>query len=199
MFRKTLVLLLSAGLLAGIVGAGSALFTDSDPIDANAFSAGSVILATDPTTALVTYSNMAPGDVDIAPVVVSNNGSLALRYAVTSVTTDADNKHLDAQLDLTVALVTTVACSAETFDVVVEPAYTPTIVYATGDLGDVEPGIDIIGDPTTGADAGDRTLTPTSEETLCFKVVLPLGSGDAYQAATTTATFTFASEQTANN
>jgi hypothetical protein len=57
----------------------------------------------------------------------------------------------------------------------------------------------MIGDPTQGGQAGDRTLAAGSSETLCFKASLSLGTTNAYQGATSTYTFTFAAEQTANN
>ena len=53
--------------------------------------------------------------------------------------------------------------------------------------------------PTQGAQAGDRTLAGLANEVLCFRVSLPLGTGDALQGGTSAATFTFAAEQTANN
>ena len=55
------------------------------------------------------------------------------------------------------------------------------------------------GNPAAGAQAGDRTLAAAANETLCFRVTLPSGTGNAYQSATTTTTFTFDAEQTANN
>ena len=56
-----------------------------------------------------------------------------------------------------------------------------------------------IGNPASGADAGDRVIAAASSETLCFRLTLPIGTGNAYQGATTTTTFTFDAEQTANN
>jgi hypothetical protein len=55
------------------------------------------------------------------------------------------------------------------------------------------------GDPTAGAQAGDRTLAGAASEVLCFAATLPSATGNAFQGATTTATFTFSAEQTANN
>jgi hypothetical protein len=55
------------------------------------------------------------------------------------------------------------------------------------------------GDVTQGTQAGDRTLNASTSENLCFAWDLPIGTGNAYQGATTTATFTFYAEQTANN
>ena len=69
-------------------------------------SAGSVDISTAPTTALVTFSGMMPGDAVTDDVVVSNAGSLHLRYAITSSATrtptaalrslTSDDKTIDA-------------------------------------------------------------------------------------------------------
>ena len=83
-----------------------ALFTDSDSVAANTFSTGTVVLSTSPTSAVVTFSTMAPGDQVTASLTVTNGRTLAFRYAVTSSTTA---NTLAAQLDLTIKVgVTTV-------------------------------------------------------------------------------------------
>jgi spore coat-associated protein N len=192
--QRNRILLTVAGLItvATIAGgaASLALFTSTTTVSNNAFTAGTVILTTDhPSTAIVSFSNMAPGDVTTAPLLVSNTGSLALRYAVSSVATNVDTKGLKDQLVLTVKTGVT-TCTNAGF------ATDGTSVYS-GDL-DSSAG-KLIGDSTTGADAGDRALVATTGETLCFHVSLPLATGDAFQASSTTATFTFSAEQTANN
>ena len=78
-------------------------------------------------------------------------------------------------------------------------AATGTILYRPAPLGDVAPGINLIGNPNTGAQTGDRTLAVGAGETLCFSVGLPANSSATYQGAATTATFEFAAEQTRNN
>ncbi|MHB1131512.1 MAG: TasA family protein [Chloroflexota bacterium] len=191
-FHATLSLLLGAGLMASIVGAGSALFTDSADVGGNAFTAGTVILSTNPATTLVTFENMAAGDVVRAPITVSNDGSLDLRYAVTSAADNLDTLGLAAQLSLTVKTGVTLCTDATGF------AADGTVVYGPEDLGSVA-GTAIIGDPTAGDDTGDRTLAAAATEVLCFQVQLPQDSNDTYQGATTTATLTFAAEQTTNN
>ena len=55
-----------------------------------------------------------------------------------------------------------------------------------------------MGDATQGADAGDRVLTASANETLCFRVELPLASTGP-EGTSSTATFTFDAEQTVNN
>ncbi len=190
--RKGTLLTLGAALTVASIGVGAvslALFTSTATVPANTFSTGSVIISTNPTTALVTFSAMAPGDQVTAPITVSNDGTLVLRYAISSVATNADAKGLKDQLVLTVkSSVTT--CTTAAY------AASGTIVY-TGDL-DAAAG-KLVGDVATGADIGDRTLAAAANEVLCFNVSLPSATGNAFQGASSTATFTFAAEQTKNN
>ncbi len=167
-----------------------AVFTDSQAVGSNAFNTGTIDISTSPTSALVTFSNMAPGDSVTNPVVVSNAGTLPLRYAISSSATNADAKGLKDQLVLTVKTidVTTPASPCNDFD--------GTQLY-TGDL-DSTAG-KLVGDSAQGQDTGDRTLNASASETLCFRVSLPLATGNAYQNAATTATFTWDAEQTTNN
>jgi spore coat-associated protein N len=183
------VVALLAVVLTVTLGA-IAVFTDSVSVGANTFTTGTIDLTTNPTTALVTYSNMAPGDAVTNSIVVTNNGSLDLRYAISSVATNTDSKALKDQLVLTIKTidVTTPGTPCDNFD--------GTQQY-TGDL-DSTAG-KLVGDAAQGAQAGDRSLVAAAAETLCFRVSLPIGTGDTFQNATTTATFTFAAEQTKNN
>jgi predicted ribosomally synthesized peptide with SipW-like signal peptide len=191
--RKHLSRILFVLLLVGVVGASlgvasNAIWTDSEDVDANTFSTGTIDISTNPTTALVTYSDMAPGDTTGGQTLtVTNAGSMDLRYAVTMTADNTDGKGLYAELDLTIREEGT-DCS--TFDGAV--LYGPASPFLlTGNL---------IGDPTQGADTGDRTLTTASpSEVLCFKVDLPIDAPDSVQGASTTAVFTFAAEQTASN
>lgn len=190
--RKLAATVLVLAAFAAFVSLGTlAVFTDSQDVDANTFTTGTIDISTAPTTALVTFSNMAPGDQVTDDIVVTNAGTLALRYAVTSVATNPDAKGLKDQLVMTVKTidVTTPATPCSDFD--------GTGLYS-GDLDDAAGG-KIVGDVAQGAQAGDRTLNAAANETLCFRVALPLGTGNAFQNATTTATFTFAAEQTTNN
>jgi hypothetical protein len=190
--RKRIALTLGAVLTVASIGVGAmslALFTSTATVPANTFSTGSVIISTSPTTALVTFANMAPGDVVTAPITVSNDGTLNLRYAISSVSTNADTKGLKDQLVLTIKSGVT-TCTDAAY------AATGTGIY-TGDL-DSSAG-KLVGDALAGADSGDRTLAASANEVLCFHVSLPGSTGDAFQLATTTATFTFAAEQTKNN
>lgn len=176
-------------LTTGAVGAFAtteslALFTDQETNAANTFTAGTVDISQSPTSALVTYSNMAPGDSTVQALVLTNAGSLELRYAISTSATNGDSLNLRDQLQLTIRTKTSSACSAEDGTVLYGPA-----ALASG----------AIGDATAGSHSGDRTLAASASETLCFKVQLPLTSANSYQGATTTATFTIAAEQTRNN
>lgn len=189
--RKIYALLLVVGVLAAApMAISQAVFTDSQAVDANTFSTGTIDLSTSPTSALVTYSAMAPGDKTTQSLVVSNAGTLGLRYAISGSATDADAKALKDQLSLIVKTidVTTPASPCDNFD--------GTQLYS----GDVDSTAGkLVGDSTAGSQTGDRTLAASGSETLCFRVELPSASGNAYQDASTTATFTFDAEQTANN
>ena len=57
----------------------------------------------------------------------------------------------------------------------------------------------MIGDPSQGAQAGDRTLAASANEVLCVQVALPSATGNAFQSAATTGTLTFDAEQVASN
>ena len=189
------ILLALAGLVAlAAVGTGAgvvslALFTSTASVPGNTFTTGTVTIGTAPASTLITFLAMAPGDQVTAPITVTNGGSLDLRYAVSAVATNVDGKDLKDQLVLTiksgVATCTDAGWGA-----------TGAVLY-TGDL-DASTGR-LIGDSATGADPGDRNLLAGANEVLCFNVTLPLSTGPAYQAATTTATFTFDAEQTKNN
>jgi len=195
--RRRIVAMLLVALTAGTIGATSfslAIFTSTATVGSNAFTTGTIILGVAPASAIFTSANMMPGDAVPAgvpgqAVTVSNTGTGALRYAISGLSTDADGKHLNTQLliivrqpDGNAGSSCTLMTGNSLFNAVVPTA-----------------GLNMVGDPTQGNQAGDRTLAAGTSETLCFKASLPIGTGNAYQAATSTYTFTFQAEQTANN
>lgn len=189
MLNKLLILAIGIAIVGGIIGSrGLAVFTSTASVGSNTFSTGSVSLTTAPTTALVTLTAMAPGDQVTAPITVTNAGTLDLRYAITSTTTETT---LAAQLSLTIKSGVT-TCSNAAFGA------SGTVIYGPGILGTTG-GTNVVGNPTQGAQAGDRTLTAGTNEILCFNVSLPLASGNTFQGLTDTATFAFDGEQTKNN
>ncbi len=193
MFKYVVAGILAIGVLsAGVRLATQALFTDTVSVGANTFTTGTVDIATTPATALVTFSDMAPGDKITAAIEVSNDGTLELRYAVES-TTDEDV--LAAQLDMTVRgpAAASTGCDDSGFG-----TFGTGVMYGAGDLGSTA-GINLIGDPAQGAQANDRTLASLASEFLCFQVELPLATGNSFQGLTSTAIVAFISEQTVNN
>jgi predicted ribosomally synthesized peptide with SipW-like signal peptide len=189
--RKLALTVLVLFALAAFLTAGTmALFTDAQTVPGNGFTTGTIDLTTAPASAVVTLGNMAPGDVTTNSLVVQNAGTLPLRYDISSVATNPDLKGLKDQLVLEIkgVDVTTPAVPCDNFDGV--PLYTGDLDAVAGQL---------VGNPAQGAQAGDRLMASGTNETLCFRVSLPLATGNAFQAATTTATFTFNAEQTSNN
>lgn len=164
-----------------------ALFTDVENVGGNTFGTGNVDIAALPANAVFTPGPMAPGDQVTAPIVVSNDGTLDLRYMLTS-TTDEDV--------LAAALVLTVKDGVTTCD---DTNWTLTgnQLYS-GVLGATTTPV-VFGDAAQGAQVGDRALASTVSETLCFNVALPIAATSAVQSLTTTATFNFVAEQTKNN
>jgi len=184
------------GLAVGLMLIGSfsaamsiAVFTDQETVPAT-FSTGSIVLDDGKVDGLIlSISPLMPGDTITDDVVVENDGTAQLRYSISTATTNPDTKLLRDALNLTVRTidVTTPGTPCDNFD--------GTSLY-TGVLGATTAAV---GSPTAGAQAGDRTLNGLSNETLCFRVQLPLATANTYSAATAVTTFTFDAEQTANN
>jgi spore coat-associated protein N len=182
--RRVLIALMVMLALAsfGATAGSLALFTDTATVAANDFTAGAIDIAAAPASAMISYSPMMPGDSVTGTLTVSNAGSAQLRYAMTTVTTNPDGKGLNAAIALEIR---TQGTSCAAFDGV--SLYSGTLAAAA------------MGNVAAGDQAGDRTLNGGTGEVLCFRASLPIGTGNGYQAATTTATFTFEAEQTANN
>jgi predicted ribosomally synthesized peptide with SipW-like signal peptide len=176
--RGILVFLLASSTVATI-GAGAmslALFTDSDATTGS-FTTGSIDLTLDDATVFA-VAGMMPGDTVNSTLNVLNSGTATLRYAM-STTENSDPTDLGSELQLTITLG---ACPG---GAVVDP---------TGDLQDAA-----IGNPAPGPQSDERTLAPAGNENLCFSAHLPDTAGNAFEGASSQFTFTFASEQTANN
>lgn len=191
-----------AGLGLGLAGATlavtatGAIFTDTTSVGSNAFSTGDVEITTSVTTDLVSFTSpvMLPGDTIVDTVTVKNAGTVEMRYAIKSNTTE---DILAAQLDLTVWNEAD-ETDADPADITCATTPPATTLYAANNLGSIA-GTNIVGDPTQGAQGGDQTLAASATQQLCFKVALPIGSDNTYENKTTTATFAFDAEQTKNN
>jgi hypothetical protein len=191
--RRLLAILIFAILLVPSIGTTAlsiALFTDTES-SASTFTTGTIILDDVKIDALVlTTSALMPGDTVTDDVVVENDGTAQLRYAMTTSSTNADSKALRDALTLTIKTidVTSPASPCNDFD--------GSSTLYSGVLG---ASTATFGDPTAGAQTGDRTLAAGANETLCFRVSLPSSTGNSAQGATTTTTFTFDAEQTSSN
>jgi hypothetical protein len=179
--RRGLLVLALAGTLIVTFGASAislALFTDTASTDTGAFTTGTIDIS---TTSLTSFKvdAMMPGDSESATLTVANGGTGQLRYAMSSTSTNTDTKGLAAQLQLEIR---EGACPS-----------TGAVVYS-----DVLDGAGF-GSSATGADDGDRVLDAATSESFCFTVSLPPETDSSYMGATTTTTFTFDAEQTANN
>ena len=186
---RHLLLTATVALSVASVGAGAytlAIFTSTATIGSNAFTVGTLGIGLSPATALISFSPMLPGDPPTSgTLTVSNSGNSTMRYAMTTAATNADAKNLRDQLTLVIKTKDTNTAGCTNFN--------GTQLYS----GTLAAGA--FGDPTVGSQAGDRTLAGSASEVLCFQATLPSATTIAFQGATTTATFTFTAEQTANN
>jgi hypothetical protein len=109
---------------------------------------------------------------------------------MSTASTNADSKALRDALTLTIKTidVTTPGTPCDNFDGS-STLYNGVLGASTAKFGS----------SAQGSDSGDRTLNAGANETLCFRISLPSGTGNSYQGATTTTTFTFDAEQTSNN
>ncbi len=177
MCRRSLVLLITAGILAGLfLTVVAAAFTSRATVANNTFTTGSLVISANPASALVTYADMAPGDQVTRPLTVTNAGSLPFRYAMTTAVTADDGKGLANQLVLAVKS-RVVDCSDAGWAASGDSLYSGTLVGA------------YIGIPATGV--GYRQLAADGSEILCFHATLPLTVTNVYQLAATTVAFTF--------
>jgi predicted ribosomally synthesized peptide with SipW-like signal peptide len=186
--RTRLLAMTVAGLAVVSMSAGAmslALFTDTETVDGT-FSSGTIALDAAKIDALSLTTSLMPGDQITDDVVVENVGTAELRYDVGAASVDDASPNGGALYE---AL--TIEVKGPDLDVI--PDGTPC---------DDFDGSTVLASTTLGATttvASDRVLASAATETLCFRVALPIGTGDAYQGAQATTTFTFAAEQTANN
>ncbi len=178
MFKRILVLMMVIGLVSGIGAySGLAVFTDQEIVADNTFGSGDVDLVLGTTTALVTFTNMKPGDSTGAQsLLVTNNGSLDFTYVVsTTMDTDTGTPLLGDTLDLTIwEDVSQNGCVApSTGDDSAE-------LYGAADLNN-------------GAVAS-RALSAATNETLCFQVDFP-NAATGPESASADANFVFDATQ----
>ena len=155
------------------------MWSTTVPSTSNYFSAGTLhmdqSLASGTTLSM---DHLIAGDNFDAELDVDNSGSLPLLYSLTT-SVSSDALGLTNALQSTVRVKTSNACSTRD----------GAVVY-TGALAATS-----IGDPSHGAQTGDRTLGSGATEALCFTIVLPTTVDSTLQAASASATFTLSAEQ----
>jgi predicted ribosomally synthesized peptide with SipW-like signal peptide len=196
--KKLALLSMTAVTVAGISAAtmfSLALYTDQETDD-NTFTTGTIILDSTKIAALsLTTAALMPGDAVRSPVTVENDGSAQLRYAVSQTSTNADALALRDALLLVIKTEDTGAGAFGTDGDYCDDG-NGTELRASAAIG---ASGNLVGDPAQGADTDDRTLNAAASEVLCFYVSLDINAPNSSQGATTTTTFTFDAEQTANN
>lgn len=159
---------------ATAAGVTAAIFTDQSKNEGNTFATGTVDIEAGGGASLpVDFSNLAPGWEDSGSLEVFNNGSLELRYAMT---TEPDTNEEGICNQLLVLI--------KRDD---EALYSDPLAGA------------FFGNPAQGADDGDRILDAGESEVLDFTFSLPLETDDDYQGTTCVVNFVFDAEQTVNN
>ena len=193
--KRLLFVVLAMGAAAAVIGGVStALFTDQDAVGSNVTDFGTISLTTSPTSAIWTAMTTAmPGDRGTGTLTATNAGSGQLRYALTGSNTNAT---VAGAMNLRVGLRVGGSCD---FPYHNTDGTTTTLTDDTQLYSGLLSTAALVGSNAQGAQAGDRTLAAAANEVLCFAVVAPLSTGNASQGLTNTATFTFNSEQTANN
>jgi len=182
----------------------SALFTDQDSLS-GAITTGTVVLTADGAQFELPLEGLAPGGSVFAPLTVSNEGSLALRYAVSMAAATATPSTGtpgpgDLRTQLRARIFAVPACTLAATDDATPLGDSANL--ADGDFG-LPPGPDpaaIVGNPATGAQVGDRPLDAVvRSETLCVRVDMSIDADDDYQNTAAELTFQLDSEQTVNN
>jgi predicted ribosomally synthesized peptide with SipW-like signal peptide len=195
-----LIGLMAIGGLAAVLGTASqAIWTDTDDVADNVFNTGSVSLtAADSPSPMWNVTAGTPGDRETGSVTVTNAGTMELRYSVTGA--NVGDAELPAGMNLRISLQVNGSCDFPYHDAAGDNiAHTDDTPLFTGTFDTTA----LIGNPNPGDDVspggGDRVLAAAATEDLCFAVVLPNDAANSLQTKSNTATFTFDSEQTANN
>lgn len=170
-----------------------AVLQDSQATDVATVTSGSIELTLSNGAASGQWTgafSMVPGATSqYFRVTVTNTGTAALVYSVAATSTTST---LASHLTIGVATLATSSteCSASSYT-------SGTVVSNSGTLAfGTTSGLNVIGDPTTGLQTGDRTLAGNGIDNLCLKVDFPLGTGLGYagRGATATTTFDFSAE-----
>ncbi|MFW6174193.1 MAG: TasA family protein [Chloroflexota bacterium] len=197
MLKYLAIAIFAVGIMSvGVQLTTQALFTDSETVGSNTFTAGTLDLSTSEASEVLSLDPMAPGDTATSSLTVANEGNLELRYALSSTSTPTGPDDDD---DLTVASTTELSIWAESEegddDSTCDASFSGSFLYGPDTIsgagfGDIDNG---------DTDDGDRLLAPDANEVLCFKVHMDLSAGNEWQGEGAKVSFTFDAEQTDNN
>jgi hypothetical protein len=169
---------LAVGPVVAISWIGAfAAFTDS--VDATSpFSTGAVEIQANDTSTTVAFTSlsmsaMTPGATKYAALKVSNTGTVAFNYGMTTATTG--DAALASALTLGIKAVAGPTCTESDYT-----GSTTTVYAEAAGLG--------------AATFASRALASAASEYLCFKVALPSGAANTLQGLSTNATFTFTAQ-----
>ena len=180
----------------------SALFSDNDDAGVNGFTTGSVSIdATPDSVSITTDPLVAPGDTTWFELSVTNDGSLAQRYAVRYAATSANSDSapdgraapdLAAQVELSMyATPAEGTCDAASAGATNTISHLPTMVSGAQQ--------NLIGSTVDGQQLGDRLLASNASEKLCGSLHVPTTLTNDFTDSSVAVSFTFYAEQTANN
>ena len=159
-------LLIIAAVAALAVGATSAVWTDSATVPDNAFTTGTLDISTDPTSAMFTADDIYPGWSETQSLIVSNDGTIPLKYDIAASKSAGDD-----------ALYTSSKFLLK--------------IGTTSGAGDIYNGT-VSGLSNLSS---MRTLAASANETIYFTVSLDSTAGNDLQNLSATVTFTFSATQ----
>ncbi|MCP5028119.1 MAG: hypothetical protein GY929_17725 [Actinomycetia bacterium] len=163
---------------------GQAAFGDAEVVGVNRLTSATVDVEPGERTATMTVTNMAPGDRAFGSIEVVNEGTLPLRYLLTSVASPSPlNPWLQWSIwppDQSMGCDTLPDSSTLIVDGRVLDGSASSTVF-----GSLEPGLD----------PGDRILQPADTEELCVSVELRLEAPDSVQGQTLDQEFVIHAEQ----
>jgi len=194
---QTFRLVAGAAALAAIAGFGlnslasSALFTDQESTSAATLSTGTIAITTGGSYSTnFPTSGMLPGDAKYGTITVINGGADARLSSLAS--WSAANELSNALEIRMVAITSTDVCDSTT-------SFSSPLNSAVKPATSTDTTVTMFGDPTAGDDTGDRALADGATNYYCVQLLLPSATGNTVQDKTSSLTFTFDAEQTANN
>lgn len=175
----------------GSFGSVYALFTAAAAAPAQDVSTGTIVVGlTGPAggSATISLASAHPGASVVQPLTVGNTGSLELRYAVSSQVVSGTGA-LAEGLSWTVRSGVT-DCSTSGFAASGTQVFDGVLASSTKTAK--------IGDPTQGAQAGDRLVAAGGSDVLCSRITLPTTAANSLQGLAVGVTLTVDAEQGRN-